>query len=181
MTQTQQAEMQIADALTQEELDDLTKCLGDWATRFCAWKERSYGATRRLHEEYCQWADKNARPLICDLATFESLLTAQGFDVQAGFVYGMLLREDVTPDARLPSATLTEVAPAAARWLAAYLANGPRFPIECDRMGRAVGYTRFSIFHAAEYLRVDKVRHGGVTCWKLDPHYSFLIPQKRAT
>ncbi len=177
MAQPQPAELQIADALTQDELDELTKCLGDWATECYAWRERSYGATRRLHEEYCQWADRNAQPLICDLATFERLLTSQGFDVQAGFVHGLLLREDAHPDGRPPSNTPVEVAPLATRWLAAFLRRGPRSFIECDRMGRGVGYSRASLIRAAEYLRVDKVSHGGATCWKLDPHYQYLAAQ----
>ncbi len=176
MTQPQQAEMQITDALTQDELDELAKHLGDWATKFCAWKDHSYGATRRLHEEYCTWADQNAKPLICDLATFESLLTAQGFDVQGGFVHGMLLLADATAVAPRPrrATGIVRVPPGPTQWLAALLGDGPKSIGDCLKAARRIGYGYASTISAAEYLRVDKVSVCGEFHWKLDPHYQHL-------
>jgi hypothetical protein len=68
-----------------------------WVNAHCTLPECSWGSLSRLYISHIEHAHQSSGMFAPDCETFQAILMALGFQIQDGFVYGLILREDRTP------------------------------------------------------------------------------------
>ncbi|MGB8477670.1 MAG: hypothetical protein WCE63_02365 [Acidobacteriaceae bacterium] len=64
-----------------------------WANAHCIFRDRNWGSLSRLYKSHIKHAHQIGGMFAPDAETFQAILMALGFQVQDGFVYGLILRE----------------------------------------------------------------------------------------
>jgi hypothetical protein len=81
-------------ACPQPPLSSFAEALHGWTMQRCVFRDRSWGGVVSLHRNYAMWCVREAGDIPCLLSVFQQWLAMQGFHVERGLVYGLLLKAD---------------------------------------------------------------------------------------